>query len=99
MTNQIPAIVLTAILSPMLCVVTYLFWKSQRVFKKTLRKIEQAEFIKNDWEVRAAIVGLITEKMKDDYLFQQAIVTLVIEQLQKDWKLEKAVVSIVKKAS
>jgi 3-hydroxyacyl-CoA dehydrogenase len=98
MSDQAANIILTAFASPVVCFAVYVFWKSHHSMKKIMRRNELVEAIKENGEVRRAIIGLVTEKMKDDYLFQQAVVTLVIEQLQKDWKLEKAVISIAKKA-
>jgi len=91
--------ILTAILSPMVCFVAYLYLKARHEVKKVMRRNEMREAIKSDYITQAAITGLIIEKMGNDYVFQQAITTLVISQLEQDWKLEKAVLSIAKKAS
>jgi hypothetical protein len=92
-------IILTAILSPLVCVIVYFVWKAQREVRLMMRRNEVIEAIKNDFQMQTAITNLITEKIKTDWMFQQAIIALVTDQLQKDWKLEKAVVSITKKAN
>ena len=99
MNGQTPAIILTAILSPLVCFVAYLYWKMSSDLKKTMRKNELVENLKKDYFTRRAIVQLIIENIETDYLFQQAIISLVIEQLQKDWRLEKAVTTITRKAN
>ena len=65
-----------AILSPLVCLCVYLYWKAARAFRKAMRRIELVDAIKNDYTTRAAIIELITEKMKDDSAFQQTVVSI-----------------------
>lgn len=96
--ETLAVIILTAILSPMICFAVYTFIKAGHEIKKIMRRNEMVEAIKNDYTTRAAITGLITEKMASDYLFQQAITTLITTQMEKDWQLEKAVFSIANRS-
>lgn len=99
MSDNVAAILLTAILSPLVCLVLYLFWKGHREVKKIMRRNEVVATINEDWEAKRAISGMILENIKTDYLFKEAIISLVTEQLQKDWKLEKAVTTIARRTT
>jgi hypothetical protein len=75
--DLILTIIVTAIFSPLICFVVYLSWKTSGEVRKTMRRNEVVEAIKNNWEVKKAITDLIIEKAKNDYLFQQAVVSIV----------------------
>ena len=80
MKEIICATIATAIISPTVCVLVYIYWKGSREIKKTMRRNELVETIKNDWEVKKAITELIIDKAKTDYQFQQAVVLIMKER-------------------
>lgn len=73
----VACIIVTAILSPLLCFAIYLFWKGSRDIKKIMRRNEVIDAIKTNWEVQKAIADLIIDKAKSDYQFQQAVVSII----------------------
>jgi hypothetical protein len=72
----VACIIVTAILSPLVCVAIYLCWKAQQDVRKIMRRDEFIDAIKTHWEVQKAITDLITEKAKSDSQLQQAVVSI-----------------------